>query len=260
MSDEQWTEADSQLYRQLAAVAVPDRVRQIAALLMLLPFDRNEGFTIAELAAGEGRLSAAVLQAFPHARLIALDGSEMMREEMSTRLQPFTDRFEVHAFDMANHDWYDQIDGVDAVVSSLCVHHLSAAGKRDLFEAMQTRLSARGVLLLADLMEPQRAEVRRFFAADWDESAQQQSTDNPALFDTFLSSEWNYYYYPSSIDTPSPLFHQLRWLSDAGFAVVDCFWMQAGHAIYGGYQQATSTVTDPITYEDALAAARFGLR
>ena len=36
------------------------------------------------------------------------------------------------------------------------------------------------------------------------------------------------------IDKPSTLLEQLRWLEAAGFAAVDVFWMEAGHAIFGG--------------------------
>jgi hypothetical protein len=36
------------------------------------------------------------------------------------------------------------------------------------------------------------------------------------------------------MDKPSRLSDQFRWLEEAGFAEVDVFWMQAGHAIYGG--------------------------
>jgi tRNA (cmo5U34)-methyltransferase len=36
------------------------------------------------------------------------------------------------------------------------------------------------------------------------------------------------------VDKMSPLFDQLKWLEQAGFASVDVFWMRAGHAIFGG--------------------------
>jgi tRNA (cmo5U34)-methyltransferase len=36
------------------------------------------------------------------------------------------------------------------------------------------------------------------------------------------------------MDKPSPIFEQLKWLETAGFTAVDVYWMQAGHAIYGG--------------------------
>ena len=41
---------------------------------------------------------------------------------------------------------------------------------------------------------------------------------------------------PDPADHPSALFHHLVWLKHAGFAVVDCFWMHAGHAVYGGFK------------------------
>ena len=41
---------------------------------------------------------------------------------------------------------------------------------------------------------------------------------------------------PEDIDKPSPLLTQLKWLEQAGFKAVDVFWMQAGHAIFGGWK------------------------
>ena len=45
------------------------------------------------------------------------------------------------------------------------------------------------------------------------------------------------YRYPDpsdTIDKPSTLFEQLTWLAQAGFAEVDVYWVQAGHALFGG--------------------------
>ena len=36
---------------------------------------------------------------------------------------------------------------------------------------------------------------------------------------------------------PSPLYAQLKWLEQAGFEGIDVFWMQAGHAVFGGWKQ-----------------------
>ena len=63
MKENQWQEDDSALYRALAPVAVPDRVEQIATLLMLTPFAPDEAFAVAELGSGEARLSQVVLRA-----------------------------------------------------------------------------------------------------------------------------------------------------------------------------------------------------
>ena len=50
-----------------------------------------------------------------------------------------------------------------------------------------------------------------------------------------------------------PLFHQLVWLRHAGFKVVDCWWVFAGHAVFGGYKEATPAPAG-VSYADALAA------
>jgi trans-aconitate methyltransferase len=255
----EWSAENSETYRQLASVAVPAREEQVATLLTLLPFGREEAVRVVELASGEGALSQAILEAFPAATVLALDGEESMRVATAARLQPYGERARVAAFDIAAGDWYDLLDGADVVVSSLCVHHLNGEGKRNLFAAIHDRISARGCLLLADLVLPQRVEARAFFAATWDRSAQERSlaqTGDTALFDLFVRESWNYYRFPDPFDQPSPLFDQLRWLNEAGFAVVDCFWMQAGHAIYGGYRErAGAAAGDALAYETALAMA-----
>jgi hypothetical protein len=40
MSERDWNETDSRIYREIAAVAVPRRDEQIAALVALAPFAR----------------------------------------------------------------------------------------------------------------------------------------------------------------------------------------------------------------------------
>ncbi len=55
-----------------------------------------------------------------------------------------------------------------------------------------------------------------------------------------MRAKWNYFIYdypdPNTIDHPSLLSEQLFWLRDAGFNMVECFWMRAGHAVYGGFK------------------------
>ncbi len=252
-----WSEGDSETYRRLAAVVVPGRAEQMAALLTLLPFAQDEEFHAVELASGEGKLAAALLSAFPKATLLALDLSESMREATTVRLAPFGERAKVSAFDMAAHNWYAQLERADAVVSSLCIHHLDAAGKQALFAAVGERLSPRGAFLIADLTLPARPQAREVFAATWDQVVRAQAEDE-GLYAAFVRAEWNYYRYPDEMDRPSPLFDQLTWLSKAGFHGVDCFWMQAGHAVFGGYK-SPQAVESGIAYADALKVARAAL-
>ena len=231
-------DADWRTYRAMAPAAVPSRAEQIATLLTLCPFVRGDSFRAVELGAGEGHLSQALLELFPNASVQALDGSFEMLELARARLGRFGDRAGVGSFDLKSADWLPDVDGAELVMSSLCLHHLNDDGKRSLFVALRRRLSERGALLIADLVAPRRAEARRLFAETWDHVAGQQSLSergSAELFDLFVDTEWNIYRYPDPMDTPSPLFDQLQWLEAAGFSGVDCFWMRAAHAIYGGF-------------------------
>ena len=90
-----WTEQDSQTYRDIADVAVPRRQEMVATLVAAVPFTPDDTVTILELGSGDGRLAEALLTMFPRATLTALDGSESMRREASSRLAMFGDRVRV---------------------------------------------------------------------------------------------------------------------------------------------------------------------
>ncbi|MGH2698600.1 MAG: class I SAM-dependent methyltransferase [Actinomycetota bacterium] len=254
-----WNEGDSDLYRRLAPVAVPSRARQLATLTTLLPFGANDDFRVVEIGSGEGLLSDTIARAFENVRITALDGSETMRAATAARLAPYGGRVEVGSMILEQTDWLEQLDGADAIVSSLVIHHLDGAGKKRLFEAIARRTSARAALLIADLVEPPTLQALELFAASWDESVRNQARaqGGAELFDLFRSTEWNIYRVPDPMDQPSPLADQLRWLSDAGFAVTDCFALEAGHAIYGGYKETAGE--EHIDYARALRSAEEAL-
>jgi tRNA (cmo5U34)-methyltransferase len=258
-----WTEENSATYRELAPVAVPARAEQIAALLTLLPFGREEAFRAVEIGAGAGALAYAILDAFPAARVTALDGSASMRAQTAQRLGRFGARAAVAPFELTATEWLAHLEGADCAVSSLCLHHLDGPEKQRFFAAACARLTERGALLIADLVAPQRPEGRELFAATWDRAAEEQALAEDgtvARFERFRATQWNYYRYPDPFDKPSPLFDQLTWLKLAGFVLVDCYWLRAGHAIYGGYKSpAVSAAGQPLAFEDALQSAQRAL-
>lgn len=246
-----WNEDDSNVYRRLAPVAVPERARQLATLATLLPYGQDEAFTCVELGSGEGLLSHTVALAFPSARVIALDGSESMRSATGSRLADFDERTEVASFDLDDETWLRRVDGADAVVSSLAIHHLDDRSKQRLYSEIGRRSSERACLLIADPVEPATPQVTELFASTWDESVGRaaERLDNDSLFELFQDTKWNHFRWPDPVDQPSRLVAQLRWLESAGFGVADCFCLEAGHAIYGGYKRIAGR---GIPYTDAV--------
>jgi len=256
-----WREDDSSTYRDLAAVAVPRRLEMLATLIALVPFSRDESSRIVELGSGEGRLAAALLECFPRATLVALDGSDSMRKESAVRLAPFGDRARVAPFDLPALDWWEVLFGADVVVSSLALHHLNDTKKQYVYKAIAGRISARGALLIADLIEPPHPVGRTLAAEAWDANAREQAAalGAPDGFERFLDAKWNHYRFPDPIDQPAQLFHHLMWLKHAGFAAVDCAWMFAGHAVFGAFK-STDIRGARMSYAEAVEAVRNALR
>lgn len=240
----QWSEDDSATFLDLAEIFVPGRGEQTNTLLQLIPARTDEHFTVVELASGEGVLAQAILEKFPQCHYIALDGSATMREQLAQKLEQYSNRIEIRPFNLAEQAWRSTLPApLRCVLSSLCVHHLPDEGKQQLFHDMASQLEPGGALLLADVIEPATRQIADLFARQYDDIIRQQSLTirgDLSGYEQSLQQRWNYflhdYHDPESYDQPSRLSDQLVWLKVAGFSVVDCFWMQAGHAIYGGYR------------------------
>ena len=175
---------------------MPAREEQTEALLALIPAERNETFALIDICAGEGLLCERVLETYPNSRVLALDGSELMRARARARLPPFAARAEVRAFELDGDDWTEHLPSpLRCAISSMALHHLEAHCKRHLFRR---------------LADPFERAVAGGWHPTWDTEAE-------------------------AGEMPYRVFDQLKWLEEAGFSVVDCFWMRAGHAIYGGY-------------------------
>ena len=237
-----WDEDASRLFIDTAELFVPMRAEQIATIRDLIPAERDDAFTVAELASGDGTLARAILAAFPNCHYLGLDGSEVMREQSRSALAAYGDHFEPRHFELDDRDWRETLpQPLRAVVSSLTIHHLPGATKRDLFADMFARLEPGGALIIADIMLPSTPRAYPIFARQWDDATRAQSRElrgDLSGFEAFQQSEWNFFLYGQDdpIDKPSGLFEQLLWLREVGFSTVDCFWMRAGHAIYGGYK------------------------
>lgn len=236
-----WTESNSQTFLDYGRYFVPERERQIETICGLIPA-AAEGSLLVELCCGEGLLAQALLERIPGAALLGLDGSSEMLAAAHGRLTEFGERFQPRPFDLARSEWRAGIRDAHAVVSSLAIHHLDGPQKQTLFADVYRMLRPDGVFVIADVIAPAGAQAESVAADAWDWAVHQRSLEldgNLDGFELFQRERWNMYRHfdPDDIDKPSPLFDQLRWLAAAGFVDVDVYWMQAGHAIFGGRKE-----------------------
>lgn len=236
MSDRAWSEDSSQYFIDYAAYFVPDRAAQFDTICQLIPA-QPDAFHVVELCCGEGLLAHAILERFPSSQFHGYDGSSTMLEKACAVLRPFSERVTLHEFDLAAADWRSFSWPVQAVVSSLAIHHLDGKQKRELYRDLYGLIDPGGALIIADLIQPVQLLGAQAAARAWDEAVRQAALardGNEAAFEAFQRDRWNIFHYPDPMDKPSGLYEQLRWLEAAGFSVVDVYWLKAGHAIYGG--------------------------
>jgi tRNA (cmo5U34)-methyltransferase len=165
-----------------------------------------------------------------------LEGWKIGRGE---RLNRFGERFQTMRFDLFARSWPETDFPIQALVSSLALHHLDGVQKQALFDEAYALLASRGVFIIGDLVEPATPLGWELAAKAWDEAVRERALELDGTLEGFALFEgkrWNLYRHfdPEDIDKPSRLLDQLKWLEQAGFVGVDVVWMRAGHVIFGG--------------------------
>lgn len=237
-----WDEEVSQRFIDYGRYFVPARETQMRIMVDLLRHLPGP-CTILELCCGEGLLAEMLLEGLPGSVYIGMDGSSLMLDHALQRLSRFGTRSRLMIFELADRSWRILEQPVQAVVSSLAIHHLDGEGKRQLFQDVHAMLGDGGAFIVADMIEPSTHPGRIVAAASWDEVVRQRSFEldgTTAGLEFFLREGWNTYRSTDvdDIDHPSRLFDQLKWLELAGFVDIDVHFFQAGHALFSGWKIA----------------------
>jgi len=195
----------------------------------LLPFDQDQQFTFVDLGAGTGAAARVVLDYFSGARAILADYSLPMMEQGRRELAAFGERYTYVEFNLTRGPWPAEIPSqVDAVISSLCVHHLSDERKGELFAEILEHLRPGGWYLNYDPVTAEDAVVE----AAWLRAGDRRDPEAAAKREDRTPDEQSRY--ENHVRYIIPLAPQLDLLKEAGFEGVDVYWKQLDHVIYGG--------------------------
>jgi SAM-dependent methyltransferase len=238
----QWDEEISRQYLDYGRYFVPGREQQLSIMVELLK-GLPQASQVLELCCGDGLLAEMLLDAYPEIDYWGLDGSALMLEQATKRLSRFGERVLLGRFDLADCAWRRIEKPVQAVVSSLAIHHLDGPEKQKLFRDVYDMLADGGAFIVADIVEPATSIGRNIAADNLDEAVRQRSIEldgSTAALDFFLKEGWNTYRFfdPDDIDHPSPLYDQLKWLEGAGFKDIDVHFVQAGHVLFSTWKIA----------------------
>ena len=210
-----------------------ERAEQLTLVARLLPFGRGDAFTFLDLGAGTGAAARAVLAEYSSATGILADFSQQMMAEGADQLAPFAGRYRYVEFDMHSSDWPSDIPvPLDAIVSTLSIHHLPDARKQTLFREIRRQLQPGGWYINYD---PIRAPDDAM-AAIWERVNDRY--DPQAAYKRANRTPAEQARYENHVRYMIPLEPQLDWLRQAGFVDVDVFWKRLDWVIYGGRSPA----------------------
>jgi tRNA (cmo5U34)-methyltransferase len=211
-----------------------DRARQDAErrtlMAELLPFAPDEPFTFVDLGAGTGAAARTILDHYPGARAVLADFSPQMMAQGAVELEPYAGRYSYVEFDLtAEGAWPAGIPApVDAVISSLSVHHLQDARKQSLFAEIRAHLAPGGWYLNYDPVMPPDPVVEEAWLRAGDRR------DPSAAPKRAHRTPEEQFRYENHVRYMIPLEPQVGFLRAARFEGVDVYWKELDFVIYGG--------------------------
>jgi tRNA (cmo5U34)-methyltransferase len=205
------------------------RASQWLFMAQLLPFGPDEEFTFLDLGAGTGAASRPILAEYRRSSGILADFSPQMMGLGEQDLEPFAGRFRYVQFDMQAGGWPDAIPAtLDAVVTSLSIHHMPDDRKRGLFREIFDHLRGGGWYLNYDPV----TSADPIVAAAWQRAGDRQDPERPAKRVNRTADDQARH--DNHVRYIIPLAQQLDYLRSAGFEGIDVYWKQLDEVIYGG--------------------------
>ena len=236
-----WNDQQADKFVTMADVVIPERMTQLAIVVDLLPFSPADTFRFIDIGCGQGLLSQAILTQFPRAICYATDGSASMISRTQTLLEAFGHRVRLSQHNLHQADYLAHIvaEPVEVITSSLTIHHCHDSEKQLLYKAAHHKLTSPGAFIVIDVVKPAGFHGVKLNKKYWQAAIRRQSrrlTGNDELFEAYKQLPIMFYDQPAAEDKPTTIMENLHMLQSAGFQEVDCFWMQHGFAIFGGYK------------------------
>lgn len=211
MPGEEWTLDEQKVNRYLdRADGFPHRAEGEGVLLEHVPRDARR---VLDIGTGDGRLLDHLRCDRPQMLGVGLDFSEIM---LAAARERFADAEGVELVEHNLTEALPDLGRFDAVVSSMVIHHLEDERKRSLIGEVFELLEPGGVFAnFEHVASPTERLHAAFFAAIEEPLECEDPSDRTVEVET-----------------------QLRWLRDAGFDDVDCYWKWLEMALLIGVKPA----------------------
>jgi len=228
-----WAESDfSKNYRDDANIYLPYRSQfiEIAESIYEHFISQNLEAKVLDLGCGDGLFIQELLKSFTPAEVVLVDGSLEMLEAAKARLGNHPNINFTHA-DFQDLLTNDPLTGTfDFIFSSLAIHHLHSAEKKNLYEYIHRHLSPLGYFVNYDVVLPPSDNLEKWYLSLWRQWINEYPDKKRR--EELLGIPGQYRGNPDNI--PDTLESQLEVLNVVGFKNVDCYFKYGIFSLFGG--------------------------
>ncbi len=217
----------------------PNRHKMVQVALDLLPFECEREFLALDVGSGTGFFTQRLLEAFPNARVIAVDGARSMTETATERLGPRARSVDFRTGDFRDLDRILKPEERGLVaISAYALHHVDHDAKIAVIRRCLDFLEPGGWFFNADLIvaESERVEARiqeLRVAGIVRRAGPDPRFNDPVRVRAFLDD-----LEATEGDQPLPLTEDLEILREAGLRHSGAFWSEYREAVTGGIKSS----------------------
>ena len=214
----------------------PLRWKMIEVALEIFPFHQTRSLRALDLGVGSGAFSKRLLEKYPNAELVAIDGAASMLDLAKSRIGELVQRVEwiLSDFRMIPTTIL-RPDTFDVVISSYALHHLNAQEKLAVVKSVVQAIKPSGWFLNADIVRAEAPDVEQRIQ----EIRVKDVTDRaPAQDKRFYCTEATRQFLDNleatEQDQPQTLDRDISILHESGILNVEVFWKEYREAVIGG--------------------------
>lgn len=230
------TEDLTRTYLEGVRGAIPMAAEQIGLILNIVTLWCPNLTRFIDLGCGDGILGRTILERFPEAEGLFMDFSDPMLEAARGKVKAGRN-VTVIKEDFGSPRWLDGLEtgkGFDLVVSGFSIHHQPHERKRELYAEILQLLVPGGVFLNLEHVASPTPSVQTLFDEYFvDHLFEHHRSLTPGIARESVARQ--YYERPDKGENIlAPVERQCEWLSEIGFADVDCFFKVFELALFGG--------------------------
>ena len=164
---------------------VRQRMARYRSTLQEFAFSGGQPLRILELGIGWADLTRELLDLFPEAELVGLDGSSVMLERARENLAPWSDRVQVHWADLTDKHALEGLGIFDGILTVSTLHHLTLPQLNTLFGQIVNHLKPNGRFINCDFFYRSKRCSSRVL---WRLAAIAKQSNLPKLLTSYLEN------------------------------------------------------------------------